>query len=86
MDIVEAAVAWPRNSLDDEVDALFEGAVVVPLNTAWKALGIKKSYGHTLLNRGVLEGVHIEASSKVTVRSIKKLLRKGMRTPLRRPT
>lgn len=77
-------MAWPSNSsLDEEVDALFEGAVVVPLNDAWRALGIKKSYGFDLVNRGVLERVKIEGASKITVRSIKNLLKNGMppRTP-----
>ena len=51
------------DSLDDEVEALFEGAIVVPLNTTWKALGIKKSYGNELMNRGILERVHIGGAS-----------------------
>jgi hypothetical protein len=77
-------MAWASYSLDDEVDALFEGAVVVPLDTAWRALGIKKSYGFELINAGVLERVRIGGSSKITVRSIKRLLRHGL--PVRRPS
>ena len=72
--------------MDDEIDALFEGKVVVSREQAFKALDIQKSYGHELINRGVLERVKIGGASRITVRSIKRVLKDGVPLPVRRPT
>ncbi len=84
-------MAWPSNSrdLDDEVDKLFAGRLLVPLDEAWKALGIKKSHGHNLINRGVLDRRYIGGRATITVPSIKRVLKDGVPAsppvPLRRP-
>jgi hypothetical protein len=58
--------------IDAAIDALFAGAVLVPRDRAFKALGIQKSYGHELINDGVLERVKLGNASRITVESIKR--------------
>ena len=63
-----------RNAeIDAAIDALFPGAVLVPRNAAFRALGIQKSYGHLLMDAGVLERVKLGNASRITVTSIKRV-------------
>jgi hypothetical protein len=88
--------SWPRD-LDEEVDRVLRGRVLLPLAEAWRLLGIRKSLGFTMIARGDLERVRVSGRSGVTARSLKKYLRDSMaqdaastesvpaEPPLRRP-
>jgi hypothetical protein len=71
-------VAAPDNSLDAEVDRLLDGAVIVPREQAFEILRVKKSFGHQLMDEGILEKIKIGHNSNITVRSIKAVLKNGV--------
>jgi hypothetical protein len=58
--------------IDDAIDALFPGMVLVPRNDAFTAFGIKKSYGHELIDQGILERIKLGNASRITIASIKR--------------
>lgn len=65
-------------SFDDEVDKLFPGTVAVLNKQAFAALGIKHSYGHELINSGVLERIYVNGGrGSACARSRKSCARAG---------